>query len=145
MVDRKRVLERTLASERTGALVRIVSCGIILANFVVCSSSTLEGFAPLSITVIWLYAVSLICGFALGIILDELKAIFYGVFLMALIAVLIFSSVLVLAALLSNTPFLDIVLLLAFQRSFPRFLFICVLGYVGACLSVLLKLFSGRY
>jgi hypothetical protein len=64
---------------------------------------------------------------------------------MALIAVLVFGSVQVIAALLNNVPVLDIVLLLAFQRSFPRLLFIAALGYLGACIAILAKLLGGRF
>lgn len=133
-----------LVSERRRVFVSIVSSGIILANFVVSSSSTLGSFAPLSMTSTWLYTAAFFCGFALGITLDKASAILYGVCLMALIAVLVFSGVLVSVALLNNTPFFDIVLLFAFQQSFPRFIAICVLGYAGAFFSILLKLFSGR-
>ena len=130
--------------ERTRAFVSVVSCGIILANFAVSSSSTLRDFSLLSMTSAWLYAAAFVCGSVLGITLDEIRAIFYGVCLMALIAVLLFSGVLVSAAILNETPFLDLVLLFAFQQSFPRFISICLLGYVGAFFSTLLKVFSGR-
>ena len=95
-------------------------------------------------TLIWLYAASLICGFTLGAILMQARSIFYGVFSMALIAVLVFSGVLVSPALLNRSPILDVVLLIAFQQSFARLIAICVLGYMGAWSAVLLKLFSGR-
>lgn len=142
MVERKRALERILVGERTRVFVSIVSCGIILANFVVSSSSMLRDFAPLRMTSTWLYAAAFICGFVLGIALDEPSEMFYGVGLMALIAVLVFSGVLVLGLteLLSNTAFIDIVLLIAFQQSFLTFIFICVFGYVGVFLSALLRL-----
>jgi hypothetical protein len=63
---------------------------------------------------------------------------------MSLIAVLIFSGVLVSAALLSHASLLDVVLLFAFQQSFPSFISVFVLGCLGAFLSMLLKLFFGR-
>jgi hypothetical protein len=85
-----------------------------------------------------------ICGSVLWLILDQTSAILYGVGLMAFIAVLVFSGVLVLEALLSKTPFLDVVLLFALQRSFVKFIFICVLGYVGAFFSILVKSRFGR-
>ena len=135
MVERNRTLERILV---------IVSSGIILANFAISSSSTLGDFAPLSMTSTWLYAASLICGFSLGMTLTEAEEVFYGVLLMALIAVLVFSGVLVSPALLNRSPILDIVLLIAFQQSIVRFIAICVLGYMGAWFVILLKLFSGR-
>ena len=141
MVERKGALERILVSERTRVLVSIVSCGIIVANFVISSFPKLRYFAPLDMSSSWLAAVAFVCGFALGIILNKAPTILYGVCLMALIAVFVFSCVLVSEALLSNTPFLDVVLLFAFQQSFPRFISICALGYVAAFLSTWLKPF----
>lgn len=131
-------------SDRARALASVVSSGIILANFLISSSSTLQDFAFLYMTSSWLYAAALICGLALGITLNRASAVFYGICAMSLIAVLIFSSVLVSAALLSYAPLLDVVLLFAFQQSFPSFISIFVLGCLGAFLSMLLKLFSGR-
>jgi ABC-type thiamine transport system ATPase subunit len=60
---------------------------------------------------------------------------------MALIAVLVFSGVVVWVL---GTALLDIVLLFAFQQSFPRFVSICVLGLSGAGVSILLKLWLGN-
>ena len=144
MVVCKGALEGIIVGQRMRALVNIVSCGLIIANFVVCSSSSLEKSAPLSMTSTWLYLASFICGLALGMTLDEARVILHGVFSMALIAVLVFSSVLVLPALLNNYPFLDIVLLFAFQQSLVRFIFICTLGCVGVFFATLLRLFFGR-
>lgn len=71
MAERKGVLERILAGERTIAFMNIMFCGIILADFVISSHSMLENFAPLSMTSTWLYAAALICGLALGITLES--------------------------------------------------------------------------
>jgi hypothetical protein len=131
-------------SDRARAFASVVSSGIILANFLTSSSSTLRDFALLHMTSSWLYAAALICGLALGITLDRISAIFYGICAMSLIAVLIFSGVLVSVALLSHVPLLDVVLLFAFQQSFPSFISIFVLGCLGAFLSMLLKLFFCR-
>ena len=131
-------------SKRTRSVINVVALGIILANFVVASSRTFESFAPLSMSSTWLYAASFVCGLVLGSTVDEALTIFYGVFVMALIAVLIFSAIMMLTALLNSSPFLDIILLFAMQQSFPRFVFICVLGYVGAFFPPLLKTLFGR-
>ena len=89
----------------------------------------------------WLYAGAFICGSILGITLDGAKAIFYGLCSMALIAVLIFSGVLISIARLNDIPAYDLVSLLAFQQSFVRFIFIFILGGVGASCATLLQLF----
>lgn len=133
-----------LVSERAKFLANIVSSGVILANLLISSSSTLKDFAVLHMSSSWLHAVAFICGFALGTTLERALAIFYGVCSMSLIAVLIFGGVVTSAALLSNTPIFDVVLLFVFQRSFPSFISICVLGCVGAFLSSLFKPLFGR-
>jgi len=130
--------------DRARAFASVVSSGIILANFLISSSSTLRDFAFLHMTSSWLYAAALVCGLALAITLNRVSTIFYGICAMSLIAVLIYSSVLVSAALSSDAPLLDVALLFAFQQSFPSFISIFVLACVGAFLSSLLKLFSGR-
>ena len=131
-------------SEKARAFASIVSCGLILANFLISSSSTLGDFALLNMTSSWLHAAAFICGFALGIALDRALVVFYGVCAMSLAAVLIFSSVLLSAALVDDAPLLDVLLLFAFQRSFPSFMSICILGCLGAFFSLLLKLRFGR-
>ena len=128
-------------TEKVKAWISITSCGIILANLIIASSRTFGNFAPLPMTLTWLNAAALVCGFVLGIVLDRASFIFSGVFLMALIAVLVFSGVVVWVL---GTTFLDIVLLFAFQQSFPRFVFIGILGFVGAVPSVFLKLRVGQ-
>lgn len=135
MVERDRTLVRILVT---------ISSGIIVANFAISSSPTLRNFAPLSMTPTWLYVASFLCGFVLAMTLEEIRAIFYGVLSMALIAVLVFGGVLIAPALLNRAPFLDIVLLIAFQQSFPRFIFICISGYAGASFQTLLGLFFDR-
>jgi len=60
---------------------------------------------------------------------------------MALIAVLIFGGVLMLTAWLNDLPLDNLVWLLALQQSFVRFIFISLLGGVGASCATLLKLF----
>lgn len=124
------------------AFANSVFCGIILANIAVSSSSSFEKFAPYSMTSMWLYAAAFICGLILGITLDEARAMFFGVCSMALIAVLIFSGVLVLTAWLNDIPSYNLVSLLAFQQSFVRFIVIFILGGVGAACATLLNLFS---
>jgi hypothetical protein len=128
-------------TEKTKAWISITSCGVILANLIIASSRTFGNFAPFPITLAWLNAAAFVCGFTLGIALERASFIFSGVFLMALIAVLVFSGVLVWVV---GTTFLDIVLLFAFQQSFPRFVFIGILGFVGAVSSVFLKLRVGQ-
>ena len=128
-------------SERTRAIANSVFCGIILANLAICSSPSFERFAPFAMTATWLFAGAFMCGSILGITLDDAKAIFYGLCSMALIAVLIFSGVLIFIARLNDIPSYDLVSLLAFQQSFVRFIFIFILGGVGASIATLLKLF----
>ena len=125
-------------------LANTVSCGLVLANFLISTSSTLRDFAVWRTSPNWLHTAAFICGFALGMNFDRIASIFYGICSMALIAVLIFSGVLISAALLSDTPVLDVVVLFAFQRSFPSFISICVLGCVGAALSMVLKSLLGQ-
>jgi hypothetical protein len=125
-------------------LANTVSCGVILASFLISTSSTLRDFALWRTSPNWLHTVAFMCGLALGMNFDRISTVFYGIGSMALIAVLIFSGVLISAALLSDTPVLDVVLLFAFQRSFPSFVSICVLGCVGAALSMVLKSLLGR-
>ena len=127
---------------RMTPFVSIVSAGIILANLAVATHATLGYFAPLSLSVTWLYAGSFLGGLALALTLDELGEVFIGGCAMAMIAVVIFSGVLILPALLSRSPLLDVALLFAFQQSFPRFIFIGVLGSIGAVVALLVKTFS---
>ncbi len=141
MVGLERVLEWRVMRERAKAWIGTASCGVILANLIIASSKIFVNFAPLQMTSAWLNAAALVCGFVLGITLEKTSSTFSGVCLMALIAVLIFSGVLVWVL---GTALLDIVLFLAFQQSFPRFLFICILGWVGAVFSVFLRLWIGR-
>ena len=131
----------TVIDERIKAWVGIVSCGVILANLIIVSSRTFENFSPLAMTSAELNLAALACGFVLGLALEKASFIFSGVCLMALLAVLIFSGILVIVL---GTALLDIVLLYAFQQSFPRFVFIAVLGFVGAVLAMMLKLWTGR-
>ena len=131
MVERHRTLVRVLVT---------IASGIILANCAIASSPALRSYAPLSMTPAWLYVTSFICGIVLTTILEDLGGIFYGVLSMAAIAVLVFGTVLISPALLNRTPFLDIVLLIAFQQSFPRFIAVCIWGYAGAFSQTLLRL-----
>jgi len=137
-------MERESVSGRKRSAINIVALGVILAYFVISSSRTFEHFAPLSTTPSWLYAAAFICGSVLGATVDDVLTIFYGIPVMALIALLVFSAVMVLTTLTSNPLLLDIVLLYALQQSFPRFMFVCALGYVGAFFPLLLKTFFGR-
>ena len=130
-----------MMGERAKAWIGTVSCGVILANLIIVSSGVFVNFAPIQMTSAWLNTAALVCGFVLGIALEKASSVFSGVFLMALIAVLIFSGVLVWVL---GTALLDIVLLFAFQQSFPRFIFIGIFGLVGAVFSVFLKLWTGQ-
>jgi hypothetical protein len=131
-------------SQRAMAVANIMSCGVILGNCVLLSNALFKGFAPFSVTATYLYAASILCGFVLGITVDSVRAILCGIGLMALIAVLIFSGVLVLAAAINDTVFLDLVLLFAFQQSFPAFLAISVLSCVGVLCGIELRVRSGQ-
>ena len=122
----------------------VVSFGIILGNLVVSSSSVLADYAPFAVATSWLYAATLLCGFIIGQTLDDSSASFYGPALMALVAVSILGGVLVLTAVLSDLPFLDLVVLFAFQQTLPHFIFICVLGYAGVFGAYILRLFLGQ-
>lgn len=124
--------------------IRMVALGVILAYFVTSSSRTFEHYAPLTTTTTWLYAAAFISGLVLGAAPDDALTIFYGVPAVALISLLVFSSMIVLTTLLSSPLLLDIVILYALQQSFPRFLFMCALGYVGAFLPPLLKTLFSR-
>ena len=71
------------------------------------------------------------------------KSLVPSIALIAVIAVSIFSAVLIGVAVIDNRPFLDLIVLFAFQQSLPRFIFICVLGYAGLFGSFILKVFLG--
>lgn len=144
MVEYTRALERIAVGGRARIVANVVSSGIVLGNLLISSSQTLGDFAVLRTDSGWLYAAAFICGSALGLILDRTSTVLYGICAMSAIAVLIFTGVLTSAALLNGTPILDVILLLAFQRSFPSFIAICVLGCVGAFLSSWLRLSLGR-
>lgn len=132
-------------SEKARVLANSVCCGIILSNLAIISSSSFEEFAPLPLTVTWLYVTAFACGSILGITLDDARHILYGVVSMALIAVLIHSGVLIFISWLNKATSFNTVSLLAFQQSFVRFVFISILGGVGAfCGTVLKVALSGR-
>lgn len=128
-------------SERRRVLANSISCGIILANLSISSSSLFEKSALLSLTLTWLYVACFMCGMILGITLESARAVLFSVCSMALIAVLIFGGVLMLTAWLNDLPLDNLVWLLALQQSFVRFIFISLLGGVGASCATLLKLF----
>lgn len=130
-----------MMGEKTKALVITVSCGIILANLAIATSRMFANYAPVEISSAWLNVASFACGLVLGLVLERAPSIFSGSCLMGLIAVLVFSGVVVWVL---GTALLDIVLLFAFQQSFPRFVSICVLGLSGAGVSILLKLWLGN-
>lgn len=132
-------------SEKARVLANSVFCGIILSNLAIISSSSFEEFALLPLTVTWLYVTAFACGSILGITLDDARHILYGVVSMALIAVLIHSGVLIFISWLNQATSFNTVSLLAFQQSFVRFVFIFVLGGVGAICGTVLKVaLSGR-
>lgn len=129
-------MERILASEGVVATVDSLFCGIILANFAISSDVTLKDFAPVPLSSAWSYAVALLCGFALAVVLDGIKWMLYAVGLAALSAVMILSSVLMLAVPRAFKLNLDFVLLFSFQQSFPRFLVFSVMGCIGAVVAI---------
>jgi hypothetical protein len=131
-------------SQRAIAVANIMSGGIGLGTCVLLSNALFKGFAPFSVSATYLYGASIVCGFLLGMTLDTVRAILCGIGLMALIAVLIFSGVLVLAAAINHTAFLDLILLTAFQQSVPPFLAISVLGCVGVLGGIELKVRLGQ-
>ena len=141
MVEFEGILERRVMGERTKAGISIVSCGIILANLVIVSSRMFANYAPLQTSSAWLNVASFACGLALGLALDKASSIFFGSCLMALIAVVVFSGVMVGVL---GTALLDVVLLFAFQQSFPRFVWISALGLSGTVFSMFVRLWRGQ-
>jgi len=132
-------------SENARACANSICCGIVLANLAISSCSPFEKFAPLPLTVMWLYVGAFACGLVLGITLDDAKQMLYGVGSMALVAVLIFGGALIYIAWSNKATSYDTISLLAFQQSFVRFVFISILGGVGAfCATVLKLVFSGE-
>jgi hypothetical protein len=112
-----------------------------LANLSISSSSLFEKSALLPLTLTWLYVACFVCGVILGTTLESARAVLFGVCSMALIAVLVFSGVLMLTTWLNDLPVDNLVWLVAFQQSFVRFILISLLGGVGASCATLLKLF----
>lgn len=130
-------------NNRARDLAVIVSFGIIMANLAVSSSSVFRDFAPFPVNTTWFNLAALICGLVIGIFLDDSALSLSGVAVIAVIAVSVFSAVLILVAVLANQPFLDLIVLYAFQQALPHFIFVCVLGYAGLFSSYILKLFLG--
>jgi len=144
LAGHKEPLGWALAAKRILIGVSVVSCGIILANLLVSSDSTLTDFVPLPVTTGWLYAAAFLCGLVLAMALDSGKWTFLAIGLSALVAVLVFSGVLMSAVLLNRAAPLDLALFVAFQQSFPRFILICLLGLVGVSAAHLVEAISER-
>jgi hypothetical protein len=130
-------------SSRWRQIISILACGLILAYLSIASSNVFVHFAPLPVNEAVLYAVAVLFGLYMGVLLEEFSTIFYSIGLMTLVAGGVFGAMMARATLI-NTPLVDIALLFAFQQTLPRLIFIAVLASIGVFFAGLQRMISGK-